>query len=197
TKRDQILKQLSIAGRAVASEFAKRHTPLRRFVFRNTRSLLHEYQRRGILRVNVPQRDPRLEWIPMRPAERALYDRIEEYIADFYARYEAERKGLGFIMTVYRRRLTSSFSAIERSLERRLAYLKGLAPTAGLDDDDLEQDELDLDISEELSDADRELFRDEIAYVEDFLHDLAQLSTDSKLEWLHEQLQEVFKQRET
>jgi superfamily II DNA or RNA helicase len=197
TKRDQVLKQLSMSGRAVAAEFAKRHTPLRRFVFRNTRSLLREYQRRGILRANVPQRDPLLEWIPMRPAERALYDRIEEYIADFYAKYENKRKGLGFIMTVYRRRLTSSFYAIEQSLARRLAYLKGLAPTAGFDDDDLEQDDLELDVTEDLSEADRDLFRDEIAYVEDFLHDLAQLSTDSKLEWLQAEIQEVFKQRET
>ncbi|MBX6770934.1 MAG: DEAD/DEAH box helicase family protein [Chloroflexi bacterium] len=197
TRRDQILKQLSLAGRAVAVEFAKRHTPLRRFVFRNTRSLLREYRRRGILQANVPQRDPRLEWIPMRPAERALYDRIEEYIADFYARYEAERKGLGFIMTVYRRRLTSSFSAIARSLERRLAYLQGRANTPGLDDDDLEQDDLERDVTEELAAVDRQLFRDEIAYVEDFLHDLAQLSTDSKLEWLLDQLREIFRQRET
>ena len=40
---------------------------------------------------------------------RRLYDRIEEYISQFYRKYEAQRKGLGFVMTVYRRRLTSSF----------------------------------------------------------------------------------------
>ena len=63
----------------------------------------------------------------MRPDEGELYHRIEEYIRDHYQKYEAERKGLGFIMTVYRRRLTSSFYAIQQSLERRLEFLRGTA----------------------------------------------------------------------
>ena len=48
----------------------------------------------------------------MTDEEWKLYQRIEEYIRNHYQKYEAERKGLGFIMTVYRRRLTSSFYAI-------------------------------------------------------------------------------------
>jgi superfamily II DNA or RNA helicase len=197
TRRREVLKRLSAAGRAVAVEFAKRHTPLRRFIFRNTRALLREYQRRGIVDAPIPQRVPRLHWIPMQPAERRLYDRIEEYITDFYNRYEARRKGLGFVMTVYRRRLTSSFYAIRQSLERRLAYLEGRADTAGLDDDDLEQDELERDVSELLFADERMVFREEIVYVEDFLHELRQLSVDSKLEWLLVQLQDLFKHRDT
>src|SRR5439155_4024559 len=86
-----------------------------------------------------------------RPDERALYERIEQYIRDHYQKYEAERKGLGFIMTVYRRRLTSSFYAIEQSLGRRRDFLRG---TLGLDalvtEDDTEQEDLDRDVSEEL-----------------------------------------------
>jgi hypothetical protein len=116
--------------------------------------LLREYQSRGILSAKVPKRDPVLEWIPMRSEEKKLYDRIEEYISDFYEKYESERKGLGFVMTVYRRRLTSSFYAMERSLERRLAYLAGEPEKdtiAGLDDDDLEQDELQADVCEALA----------------------------------------------
>ena len=196
-RRRQVLGQLAPRAKAVAVEFAKRHTPLRRFVFRNTRELLREYQKRGILKASVPRREPRLDWITMNPAEQELYDRIEEYIADFYTRYEAERKGLGFVMTVYRRRLTSSFYAIERSLERRLAYLKGLTPSPGLDDDDLEEDDLEEDVGETLSDVRRDLFRGEIAYVEDFLRELRKLATDTKLEWLTQDLAEIFKRRET
>lgn len=197
TKRSQVLKQLSVPARAVAVEFAKRHTPLRRFVFRNTRALLREYVRRGLITATIPDREPRPVWIPMEPAERELYHRIEEYIADFYAKYEAERKGLGFIMTVYRRRLTSSFYAIERSLERRLRFLKGLAPDTGLDDDDLEEDDLEYDVGEEVPEADRSGFHEEIRYVEDFLHALRQLSSDSKLEHLVTMLNQIFRQRET
>ncbi|MBX5493298.1 MAG: DEAD/DEAH box helicase [Chloroflexi bacterium] len=197
SKRESLLRQLSPAGRRVAVEFARRHTPLRRYVYRHTRALLREYHRRGLLKASVPTRAPQPVWIVLRPAERALYDRIEEYVAEFYARYEAQRRGLGFVMTVYRRRLTSSFYAIARSLERRLAFLEGRAPTPGLDDDDLEQDDLDLDVGEEVLAADRQLYQDEIAYVRDFLRDLDQLASDSKLEWLLSALPEIFRHRDT
>jgi hypothetical protein len=122
---------------------------------------------RGLLKENVPTRLPRNEWIPLTPGpggEQELYERIEEYISEFYRKYEAERKGLGFVMTVYRRRLTSSFCALEKSLERRRDFLKGKALAAGgLTDDDLEQDDLDLDVSEEISDTDRARFKGEQA----------------------------------
>ena len=109
---------------------ARAHTPLQRYVFRNTRRLLRLYHEKGLLKENVPYRDPKPEWIEMRTDEKTLYDQIEEYIRNHYQKYEAERKGLGFIMTVYRRRLTSSFYAIQRSLERRLEFLKGMDTSA-------------------------------------------------------------------
>jgi hypothetical protein len=83
----------------------------------------------------------------MQPEEQTLYDRIDEYISYFYHKYESERRGLGFVMTVYRRRLASSFYAVRRSLERRLDYLRGELEAGKLfQDDDLEQDELELDV---------------------------------------------------
>ena len=54
----------------------------------------------------------------MTDEEWSLYQRIEEYIRDHYQKYEAERKGLGFVMTVYRRRAASSPLALRRSLQR-------------------------------------------------------------------------------
>ena len=51
-------------------------------------------------------------------------------------------------MTVYRRRLTSSFYAIEQSLQRRLNYLKGETEGGWLTDEDLEQEDLEEDVSE-------------------------------------------------
>jgi hypothetical protein len=57
----------------------------------------------------VPTRKPRIERLKMLAEEQTLYTRIEEYISHFYQKYERERRGLGFVMTVYRRRLTSSF----------------------------------------------------------------------------------------
>jgi len=200
-KRKARMRQLPAKGRTVAVEMARRHTPLCRYLFRNTRSLLREYARRGILKAIVPRRDPELVWIPMRDEEERLYRRIEEYISGFYQKYEAERKGLGFVMTVYRRRLTSSFYAVRRSLERRLDFLRGQsAPdtVAGLDEDDLEQEDLTWDISEELEGEERSRFRNEIEYVEDFLAELRGLSSnDSKVERLLADLEAVFKERET
>lgn len=193
--------QLAPPARALAETWVKEATPLRRLVFRNTRPLLRDYVRRGLLAENVATRRPSLMWIDMREEERALYLRIEEYISLFYRKYEDRRKGLGFVMTVYRRRLTSSFYAVRRSLERRLAFLQG---RTGLfwDDDDLEQDALTLDLDEDLSaeysTAHAADYREEIAYVEDFLHALEALSGyDSKIEQLHRDLETVFRQRDT
>ena len=201
----QKLAQLGTRTHPIIKELAHRHTPLQRYVYRNTRSLLREYQRRGILRENVPYRKPELKRIPMRPEEQDLYTRIEDYIAHFYQKYENERRGLGFVMTVYRRRLTSSFYAVRKSLERRRDWLRGVVPgEVVFDDDDTEQEELDQDVSEEgatglgADPTDRERFKAELAYVEDFLADLRGLSaSDSKLEWLKAELSQTFLQRPT
>ncbi len=194
-------KKLPQAAQTLTAELLQQTTPLRRLVFRNTRPLLRDYVRRGLLRETVPYRDPRLIWIAMREEERALYLRIEEYIGNFYRKYEAKRKGLGFVMTVYRRRLTSSFYAVQCSLKRRLAFLRGQA-TLLLDDDDLEQDALAFDIDEEFSGArdpaDVAEYREEIVYVEDFLRALQALSGyDSKVAQLQRDLETAFRQRET
>jgi len=196
------LKQLSPPARKLAADLAHHHTPLRHYLYRNTRQLLREYVKRGLLKATVPRRDPQPVWITMRPEEDELYNRIEEYISHFYQKYEKERKGLGFIMTVYRRRLTSSFFAVRMSLERRLAFLRGQAipgTMAGVDEDDLEQDDLFADVSEDLDDdTQRDRFGEEIEYVEDFLAALNHLSSnDSKAERLLLDLEQVFKQHNT
>ncbi|HET91348.1 MAG TPA: helicase [Chloroflexi bacterium] len=190
-------RQLPPEAQALALDRMQQVTPLRRLVFRNTRALLRDYRRRGLLQENVPTRLPRLEWVPMRPEERALYDRIEEYISASYRKYEEQRKGLGFVMTVYRRRLTSSFYAVRCSLERRLAFLQGRAGL-GLDEDDLEQETLALDVDEERLDERAADYRDEIAYVEDFLRQLSALGGhDSKVRQLLDDIDDAFRQRET
>jgi len=101
------------------------------------------------------------------------------------------------VMTVYRRRLTSSFYAVRCSLERRLAFLRGQAGL-GLDDDDLEQDALALDLDEEAVEGRASNYVDEIAYVEDFLHQLRALAGhDSKVVQLMRDLASVFRERDT
>jgi len=203
----QALKQVSQAGKKVAKTLARQHTPIQRYLFRNTRNLLREYVRQGILKATIPKREPYPTWITMRQDEQEMYGRVEEYITGFYQRYERERKGLGFIMTVYRRRLTSSFYALRLSLERRLSFLQSKlteenvvssTPLTLFDDDDLEQDDLIDDVSESLDETTATYYRDEIAYLEDFLFALQHLSeNDSKIEQLLGDIDTIFKQRNT
>ncbi|MDW8058462.1 MAG: helicase-related protein [Thermomicrobium sp.] len=178
----------------------RRHTPLRRLMFRHTRALLRRYAERGLLAARIPTRAPRPVWIDMSETERQLYERIDEYISEFYGRYEAERPGLGFVMTIYRRRLTSSFFAVRCSLERRLRYLRKQRPDLGLMDEDLEDDDLERDVSEALatfSDTLTQAYHDELRYLEDFLRELARLGEDSKFACLLEWLRELFRRHET
>ena len=187
------VKHLSPEARALLPRLARWHTPLHQYLVRTTRRVLRRYAEEGLLRENVPRRDPKPVWIPMRPEEQRLYDRIEEYISHYYQKYEAERKGLGFIMTVYRRRLTSSFYAVQRSLERRLQGVLG-----ALDDDDLEQDDLDTDVGELVDEEQARRFQEEVEYVEGFIAEIKRLGgNDSKVQRLLGDLDDIFKRRET
>ncbi len=199
-QRKTLIKILGKESQPYVKELARRHTPLNHYIYRNTRELLREYEKRGILKAKIPTRKPRIERVAMTPEEQALYNRIDEYISHFYFKYENERRGLGFVMTVYRRRLTSSFYAVRRSLERRLAYLEGqLDPQSIFDNDDIEQDELDLDVTEEFIDpVDSEYFQAELDYVKDFIQQLKLLSVnDSKMEVLKDEINQLFKKFST
>ena len=205
-ERGALLKQLGPAVQPHIIEMARRHTPINGAIFRNTRALLRKYREKGILKESIPTRRPEIVRVPMRPEEQALYERIEEYITQFYQKYENERRGLGFVMTVYRRRLTSSFWAIRCSLERRLRFLQGMVGADALfTDEDAEQEELELDIFEEVDEPEDGTppsqsvrFAAELSYVQDFIQELKQLSvSDSKLEMLKVELNRIFKQRQT
>ena len=187
------IKRLATEAQPYVRELARRHTPLRHYMFRNTRDLLREYVKQGILDANVPHRAPELIWIPMRENERDLYNRIEEYISQFYRKYQNKRTGLGFIMTVYRRRLTSSFYAVRKSLERRLAFLEE-QPQNGewMTDEDFEEDSFE-ESPDDPNSLEGEVFQDEINYVKDFLSHLNQLfDHDSKTEQLFSNLRDLF-----
>ncbi len=176
------IKGLKPKERGALLEVFEHLTPLRRRMHRNTRGLLRRYQEQGLLPERLADRLPQPRWVEMTPHEKALYERVEEYISEFYNKYEQQRRGLGFVMTVYRRRLTSSFYALERSLQRRLDFLEGVNDP-GVIPEDLEEEDLSLDVGEVLegnTDEMRELFADEVQYVEAFLQQLRNLGTDTK-----------------
>jgi superfamily II DNA or RNA helicase len=193
------LAALSEETRQWMNAWLRAHTPMHDRVFRTTRNLLRQYKALGILSPDtvIPRRIVRDRFIPMTPGERELYQRIESYILRTYNAYLRggnDKQPLGFIMTIYRRRLTSSFHAIERSLAKRLRVLQGNGAMSGLlDEDDLASLEgtgfVDL---EDFEGTARALAK-EIVELERFIADLAERPPDeSKMARLHDELHEAF-----
>jgi len=103
-----------------ASEWA---TPVQSRIFRNTRAVLEQCRQLDLLTDTVPSRSVETKRIELGEAE-SLYDKVEEYIGNTYKESQQaltgkEKLALGFVMTTYRQRLTSSLYAIQMSLQRR------------------------------------------------------------------------------
>ncbi len=174
-------------------EFFRRHTPVRQFMFRYTRRAMRRYRELGLLELNVPERIVRDCFIALGPARR-LYERIEDYISEHYRKAEAERRhALGYVLTIYRQRLTSSPWAIYRTLQRHKARLVGAAEMAADIREEMAEEDPDAAIETELLDAaiDPDALAEEIAYIEDFLSELRALGTDPKLECLLGDIEEL------
>jgi len=187
---------------AVLDSTLRSTTPIRTMMWRNTRNLLREYREKGLLDAVVPIRKPRNQWIVLEDSgdgsEWELYTRIEEYISNFYRKYEQKRKGLGFVMTVYRKRLTSSFYAFEKSMERRLAFLENrISGDELLTEEDLEEESLFEDIDEADADSYEADLAAEKVFVEKFLDEIRRLPGDSKYESLVKDIHYFLNRRET
>jgi ERCC4-related helicase len=158
-------------------QFLTVHTPLKDLMFRHTRDTLREYYRCGILERDVPKRlvfDQAIALDPVREVH--LYQAVSDYVRHFYNLAQQEsRQGLGFLMTLYRRRLTSSFYAIRKSLERRL---EGISLT----EDDLgELDNADDPVIAGLESYMKPTDPAEIEYLENLLQLFENTGEDSKL----------------
>jgi hypothetical protein len=159
------LKQLETPEREAAVRLMKLHTPLRALISRHTRELLRRYQQAGKLKALIANREVEDRFVEMTPAERLVYEQVEDYIGSTYDNAAAEeRTAVGFVMTIYRRRLAGSFHALTRTLEGRLATVggqTGYGPTQGtagavdedVPDDELGEDEID---AEEAVDLERQ-----------------------------------------
>jgi|GEM_PF-1872613 len=185
-----------------------RHTPAYKLIFRNTRELLREYHRQGKFSERIAEREPlppiviSLEGSEDDPrSELGLYTRIDKYVRDYYNRYNSVRKGLGFIMEIYRKRLTSSFYAITKSLERRQEKLQNALRTGDMYEfvpDELEEeDEAEYEDVERLDDTKskkvRDIIKTELEYLNSFLDDLRSLRTDTKTDAMDELLRKLLR----
>lgn len=170
------------------------NTPLKDYMFRHTRDTLREYYKRGMLERDVPTREVQDNAINLEPSrEIPLYRAVSDYVRDFYRlAQKQERKALGFLMTLYRKRLTSSFYAIRQSLQRRL---EGISVT---EDDLIELDEVDDSVITGLESYLAEpVDPKEIEYLEDLLRQFENTGEDSKLSFLIDLLRQEFLNRES
>ena len=180
-------RQLETAERRAAINLMRANTPLRRLVSRHTRDLLRRYFRAGMLSTPVADRRVEDRFVDMTPGERELYEALEAYIASTYNQASAsERTAVGFVMTIYRRRLASSFSALQNTLRKHLDAVAAGNPDllAGLDEDAPDDDPGDEEVleAEEVGSLERQaLAAEERADIEDLLARIAQLPPDSKL----------------
>lgn len=188
-------RQLNTVDRRVAVQLMRAVTPVSKLVSRHTRELLRRYYQKGLISTRIADRAVQDVFIQMTPAERMVYDAVEDYISTTFDRAAAkERNAVGFVMTVYRRRVASSFGALRNTLEDRLGRLSGVAPDvaarlAAVDDalDEEAGDGLMDDI--EARELERRALRLEERYaIGELLDRVAALPADTKARTLEEVL---------
>ena len=170
-------RRLSPEDRQAAIRIMLKWTPVTALVSRHTRALLRRYRAEGKLDARIATRVVVDRFIDMSDAERELYEATEKLITDAYATAdEKKRAAVGFVLTIYRKRLSSSFTALSCSLRGRLERAKETDDDlVGLED---EGQEVDLDEAAESDRQARQLL--ESSAIEDLLARIALLPPDSK-----------------
>lgn len=177
-------RQLDAANRSSAIRLMRATTPVSRLVSRHTRDLLRRYFRAGEITTPIADRKVDDEFIVLTSAERAAYDAVEDYISSTYNNTSPnQRNAVGFVMTVYRRRLASSFRALRDTLEARLRPVVSQAVSLNTVDDVSDDDARDevMD-AEEAARLEREALQlEERRDIEALLQRVAVLPPDSKV----------------
>jgi hypothetical protein len=141
-------RNLSIEIRQATLALAKRWTPVQGLISRHSRNLLRSYKQQGSMDLAIGTRYVDDRFLESTPQERALYDAVEDYISTQYAQASGQKKSaVGFVMTIYRRRLASSVAALVSTLEKRMAgQQQQLEEDAAACEDDDISGELSLDL---------------------------------------------------
>lgn len=180
-------RQLNSEDRAAAVRIMKKWTPVAALMSRHTRSLLRRYQREGKLAARIATRVVNDRFVEMTLAERDIYERVETFIRNAYQNADdAQRNAIGFILTIYRKRLSSSFTALAQSLQGRLDRAAVEEAQFELED---EGEETDVDeAAENLAVANRLL---EAAEIGDLLRAIEALPIDTKALQLKDELERL------
>ena len=184
-------RQLETVDRKTALRVMRLNTPVNRLVSRHTRELLRKYFKAGKLTTPIADRRVEDRFIDLSADERTLYDAVEDYISTTYNQAAAQdRNAVGFVMTIYRRRLASSFYALAQTLRgtsrplpimgrrARRPTLRRAWTRAG------EGDELDVDDASKLEQT--ALALEEQSDIERLLSMIRRLPPDTKSERLRE-----------
>ena len=191
------IRRLSSSHRKALRAYLRLVSPIQHLMSRHTRPLLRAYYKQGLLSSPIADREVTDLPITMSTQERALYEAVEDYISTTYQAASPDKKtAVGFIMTVYRRRMASCFFALRKTLENRLARISGhleILDEARLDED-IPQDEI---LDEVLSGEDVAELENIAATAEEkgaintLLKSIAKLGTDSKALRLEQELRSV------
>ena len=114
-------RNLDVELRRAVLALVRRWTPVQGLVSRHSRNLLRAYRQQGAMDLAIGQRHVEDRFLESSPQESALYNAVEDFISTRYDKADArKRSAVGFVMTVYRRRLASSVAALVATLDRRL-----------------------------------------------------------------------------
>lgn len=191
------LRRLESSERQAAIQLMKANTPVRRLVSRHTRELLRRYFKAGKLKTRIADRQVEDRSVDLSEAERRVYQEVEEYISQTYNNAAADqRTAIGFVMTIYRRRLASSFHALEKTLAARLQAVTDnhlgrnhLALGEDVSDDEIGDDTMDEEEANTLERKARAL--EEKGSIERIRSMVKKLPKDTKSKVLLQTLEEI------
>jgi superfamily II DNA or RNA helicase len=173
-------------------------SPIGRLISRHTRELLRRYHKAGKMATPIADREVEDRFVPLSADEARIYESVENYISTTYNQASAkEKNAVGFVMTIYRRRLASSFHALRHTLEDRLAAMKsGKLPTVSDNTDEADTEMSDTvgemlapDEVTELEQA--ALAQEEKDDIASLLEKIRQLPPDTKAERLRVELEKL------
>jgi hypothetical protein len=179
-----LLSQLDTRGLAQLRRWLGQVGPVGRFVTRHSRATLKAYRDAGLLSEPVADRNVEPVLIDFNHDEAILYKELDQLI-DRLLEASGTRRGAGFFLTIYRRRLTSSWAAIRRTLEKRLIR-ETIELDEDVDEDLVEEAEqtVGVDINELES---LPLSQEDMAEISRYLADIDRLN-DSKFDRLRRDL---------
>ncbi|WP_457559470.1 helicase-related protein [Candidatus Harpocratesius sp.] len=205
---DENLKKKSFRTTLVQT-LEKKHF-LSDFVIRNRRKRVFPHHK--------IKRIPKIIDVTLTPKELEIYNKIHLYLAKIYSQnFEGRNTGMGFIMVILQKLLTSSVPAILKSLQRRINYLEENKEmltkfqTEIVINQEFQEEEVELDLDlgiEEFELEDRLIYyrrkqkmkpkkgnelniKDHIKILKEFVVDLKSLTIDSKAEKLQEIIKEI------